>query len=82
MIRDSIFNVYTRVELGLLERIHQAVLKRVLEKSNLKVKQEIPVSVLYDNVDSGVDLRLDLLVENKVIIELKSVEVLKKIHYK
>jgi hypothetical protein len=38
-MRDSIYNAYNKVELGLLGRIYQAVLKRALEKSNLKVKQ-------------------------------------------
>tara|TARA_B110000285_G_C15006779_1_gene554277 strand:+ start:468 stop:584 length:117 start_codon:yes stop_codon:yes gene_type:complete len=38
-MRDSIYNAYNKVEFGLLERIYQAVLKRALEKSNLKVKQ-------------------------------------------
>ena len=82
LIRGSIFNVYNKLGPGLLESIYQAALKLELEKNNLKVIQEVPVSVIYDNVDLGVGLRLDLLVENKVIIELKSVEELKKIHHK
>ena len=59
-MRDSIYNAYNKVEFGLLERIYQAVLKRALEKSNLKVKQQIPVSVLYDNIDSGVDSLVEI----------------------
>lgn len=82
IIRGSIFRVYNELGAGLLEKIYQAALKIDLENQGLKVREEVAVPVYYQGKDLGVGLRLDLLVENKVIIELKSVEELQKIHHK
>lgn len=81
-IRGSIFNVYNDLGPGLLESIYQAALKLDLESKGLEVQKEVPVAVKYLGQDLGVGLRLDLLVENKVIIEIKSVKELKDIHHK
>ena len=82
-IRGCIFNVYNALGPGLLESVYQAALKYELEKAGLNVKSEVTVPIYYDGIKlENVNLRLDLLVENKVIIELKSVEELKKIHHK
>lgn len=53
-----------------------------LRQDGLKVEQQIPLPVIYDGVKLPCDYRLDLLVEDKVIIELKSVEELHPVHFK
>jgi GxxExxY protein len=53
-----------------------------LKKEGLKVKKEVPIPVYYENEKLELGFRLDLLVENKVIIEVKSVEKLAKVHHK
>ncbi|MDE5420906.1 GxxExxY protein [Ancylomarina sp. DW003] len=81
-IRGAIFNVYNNLGPGLLESIYCKALMYELTKEGLKVKQEIPIPVIYDDIDLNVGFRLDLLVENKVIIEVKSVEKLVNVHHK
>ena len=81
-IRGAIFNVYNELGPGLLESIYSKALAYEIRKAGLKVKSEVPIPVLYDDIDLGIGFRLDLLVENKVIVEIKSVENLAKIHHK
>ena len=81
-IRGAIFNVYNKLGPGLLESVYSKALTYELEKEGLKVKREVPISIIYDDIDLDVGFRLDLLIENKVIVEIKSVEKLAKVHHK
>ncbi len=82
-IRNAIFKVYNELGVGLMESVYEAALIYQLKKDGLKIKAQVPVPVRYDGVIlEDVGFRLDILVENKVIIELKSVEDLAKIHHK
>lgn len=81
-IRGAIFNVYNALGPGLLESVYEAALCYELKKSGLKVEQQKPIQVVYDGHVLPVDYRLDLIVEDKVIIELKSVEQIKDLHHK
>ncbi len=81
-IRGAIFKVYKELGPGLLESIYEAALCYQLTKDGLSVWKQIPVKVVYDGVILPVDYRLDLLVEDKVIVELKSVEALMNVHHK
>lgn len=81
-VRGAIFKVYKELGPGLLESIYEAALCYQLTKDGLCVRKQVPVEVVYDGVVLPVDYRLDLLVENKVIVELKSVEALMNIHHK
>ncbi len=67
-IRGAIFKVYNGLGPGLLESVYQAALMHELLKENLLVRSEVPVPVVYDNQKLELGFRLDLLVENKVII--------------
>ncbi len=82
IIRGAIFNVYNNLGPGLLESVYVAALIFELKKEGLKVRKEVPVPVYYENEKLEVGFRLDLLVESKVIIEVKSVEKLAKVHHK
>lgn len=81
-IRGAIFKVYNELGPGLLESVYEAALYYQLNKDGFDVKTQVPVSVIYDNQDLNVGFRIDILVENKVIIEIKSVEELTKVHHK
>ena len=81
-IRGAIFKVYKELGPGLLESIYEAALCYQLTKDGLSVQKQVPVKVVYDGVVLPVDYRLDLLVEDKVIVELKSVEALMNVHHK
>ena len=81
-IRGAIYKVYNELGPGLLESIYEAALCYQLRKEGLKVESQIPLQVKYDNHILPIDFRLDLLVEDKVIIELKSVEEMKKVYSK
>ena len=81
-IRGAIFDVYNALGPGLLESIYQEALAYQLRKDGLDVKEQVLVPVYYDGQKLSNDLRLDMLVENKVVVELKSVTELQPVHYK
>jgi GxxExxY protein len=82
IICGCIFKVYNALGPGLLESAYEASLKYEIEKSGLAVLSQVGLPMMYENVKIDVGYRLDLLVENKVIIELKSVETLLDVHHK
>lgn len=81
-IRGAVFKVYKKLGPGLFESVYQQVLKYELEKNGLLVKSEVPLPLLYDNVSFDIGFRIDLLVNEKVIIEIKSVENVTEVHHK
>lgn len=81
-IRGAIFKVYNALGPGLLESAYEAVLMHELIKEGLEVKAQVPLPLVYDDIKMEVGYRIDLLVGNKVIIEIKSVENLAEVHHK
>jgi len=79
---DAAYKIHTRLGPGLLESVYQCVLEYELGKRGLQVKAEQPIPVVYEDVHLEVGFRADLIVENKVIIELKSVETVHPVHKK
>ena len=67
---------------GLLESVYVAALAYELRKLNLNVRVEVGLPVVYDGTKLGLGFRMDILVENKVIIEVKSIESLAPVHHK
>ena len=82
LIRGAIFKVVKRLGAGLFENVYQHVLKYELEKLGLTVKMEVPLPVFYDDIKFDIGFRIDLLVNDKVIIEIKSVEKIAEVHHK
>jgi len=82
IIRGAIFKVYNAFGPGLLESVYVAALIFEINKKKLKVLKEVAIPVYYQNEKLEVGFRLDLLVENKVIIEVKSIEILADVHHK
>jgi GxxExxY protein len=81
-IRGAISKVYKTLGPGLLESVYESALFYELTKIDLKVQRQVAVTIPYEEIILDVAFRIDLLVEDKVIIELKSVEDLAPIHYK
>lgn len=81
-IRGAIFAVYNALGPGLLESVYELALMHEMGKLGLKVERQVKIDVYYDDVLLPADLRLDILVEDKVIVELKSVEAIKEVHHK
>ena len=72
--------VHTAVGPGLLESAYEACLLYELQKSSLKVTTQVPFPLVYDGLRLDVGYRLDLLVENPVIVEIKCVEAILPVH--
>ncbi len=81
-IRGAIFDVFNEFGPGLLEPVYVTALAIELKNQGLKVLREVPVPVYYKDEKLEIGFRLDLLIEDKVIIEAKSVEQLAKVHHK
>jgi len=82
IIRGAIFKVYNSVGPGLLESAYEAALAYELQKDGLIVSTQVGLPFVYETIKMDVGYRVDLLVENKVIVEVKSVELLTDVHYK
>ena len=80
-IIGAIYDVYNKLGPGLLESVYEAALTYELKKRDLKVERQIEVPILYDGKRIDTDLRLDILVEDLVIVELKSVLEMKDVFY-
>ena len=74
--------VYRTLGPGLLESAYEKALIHELKLNNIPVQSQLEIKTKYKGVDIGEGLRLDLLIDNQLIVELKSVEDLKPIHYK
>ena len=81
-IRGAIYDVYKVLGPGLLESVYEEALCYELEQRGLKVERQKQVPVVYKGNTLKSDLRLDLLVEDKVVIELKSVSEMKDVFFK
>ncbi|TDE04769.1 GxxExxY protein [Flavobacterium sandaracinum] len=82
IIRGCVFLVFSKLGPGLLESVYEAALVHELKKYDLEVKSQVVLPVLYDGINLEIGFRLDILVNEKVIIEIKSVEDLSKLHFK
>ena len=76
IILDAAITVHRELGPGLLESAYQLALKRELELRGLKVRAKVPVELVYKDIPLGKAYEIDLLVEEEVIIENKSVEVM------
>lgn len=81
-IRGAIYDVYKELGPGLLESVYEEALCFELEKRGLTVERQKQVPINYKGYVLNTELRLDLLVEDEVIVELKSVDEMKKVFAK
>lgn len=81
-IRGAIFKVYNSFGPGLLESVYVNALLIELRNNGLSVQKEVPIPVFYNEENLNIGFRLDILVNKKVIIEVKSVEGIADVHHK
>jgi GxxExxY protein len=82
IIVDAAFQIHKRLGPGLLETVYEVVLAHVLSRRGLKVERQVPMAIVFDGIKFDEGFRADLIVEDKVIIELKSVEKVIPVHKK
>jgi GxxExxY protein len=81
-ILDAAFLVHTKLGPGLLESVYEVTLAHELRKTGLQVERQRPMPITYDGILFEEGYRTDLLVESKVIVELKSTAALSAVHAK
>ena len=81
-IVDVAYHVHQELGPGLLESVYHAIMKYELEKSGLRVLTKEPVLIVREEVRLELGFQADLIVEDVVVVELKSVEQLARVHKK
>jgi iron complex transport system substrate-binding protein len=81
-IVDTALKVHQGLGPGLLESVYESVLAKALEKRGLSVERQQPISFVFDDIPFDEGFRVDLLVDDRVVVELKSVEKLAPVHSK
>ena len=82
IVVDAALKIHRTLGPGLLESVYQATLSYELQKRGLRVAQQVALPVYYDSIKLNLGFRVDVLVADKVIIEIKSVESLAPVHRK
>ena len=82
LIRGAIFEVYNTLGPGLLESVYEEALCYELSIRGLQYERQKRIPLIYKGQELTSDLRLDILVENQLVIELKAVEEIKTVFYK
>lgn len=82
LIRKCIYEVYNHLGTGLLESVYEKAMCLELESQGLEYRSQVPISVEYKEIHLDMGFRADILVEDRIIIEIKSVESLLPIHHK
>lgn len=75
-IIDASFTVHNNLGPGLLEKVYEKCMVEELRERKIYVERQVPVPIVYKGVDIDEELRIDLLVEHEIIVELKAVELL------
>jgi GxxExxY protein len=82
IIINTCYNIHVKLGPGLLESVYEEILFHELIDQGLKVKRQKAIPVIWKDIKMEIGFRADLIVENKVIIELKSVETIAPVHPK
>lgn len=81
-IRGASFSIHNELGPGLLESVYETALAYELEQMGYEIKRQVSVPMAYKDIKYNTGFRLDILVNNLVIVEVKSVETLLAVHYK
>ncbi len=82
IIVDKCIKIHTRLGPGLLESVYEEVLFYELINSKLECERQVNIPIIYDDIIFNLGYRLDIIVDDKVIIELKSIEHVLPVHKK
>ena len=80
-IIGTAIEIHKNIGPGLLESAYENAFTYELKEKGFQVKQQVPMPFIYKNIRQEIGYRLDLLVENKVIIEVKAIETLAPVHF-
>ena len=81
-IVDAAFKIHTTLGPGLFESVYEAVMAQELSRRGLQFARQQPLPVVWENLHLEAGFRADLIVENKVIVEIKSVDAIAPVHRK
>ena len=81
LVIGKIIDLHKSIGPGLLESVYENALAHDINEIGLSVRQQLPMPFEYKQIKMDIGYRIDLLVENKVIIEIKSVENLAPVHF-
>jgi len=81
-IVDAAYKIHKRLGPGLMESVYEATLAYELSKCGLRLRRQQGMPVIYEAVRMGVGFRADLIVGDKVIVEIKSIDVIAPVHRK
>jgi len=81
-ILDVAFEIHRELGPGLLESVYEVIMAEELKKQGLKVQRQVPIPIIYKGLRFEEGFRADLIVESQVLIELKSVESVSRVHSK
>ncbi|HEY3394320.1 MAG TPA: GxxExxY protein, partial [Lacipirellulaceae bacterium] len=73
-IVDAAYKIHTNLGPGLLESVYEVILTHELKKRGLRVQRQLPVPIIWDDIRFEEGYRLDLMVDDKVLVEIKSIE--------
>ena len=82
LVVDSAIAVHSELGPGLLETVYEVILAHQLRRHGLRVERQVPIPIEYQGVKFDEAFRADILVEGKVIFELKSIEQVARVHKK
>ena len=82
ILLETAIDIHRHLGPGLLESVYEIVLAYELEKRGLPVQRQVPITISYKELAFHEAFRADLIIANKVIVELKSVEQISKVHRK
>ena len=81
-VRKSIFDVYNELGPGLLEKVYEKILAHDLKMKGLEVRTQVPIPIKFKGIEIDSSFIADIIVEDKVIIEIKSIEEIANVHHK
>ncbi len=83
VVVSTAFDIHSKLGPGLFESVYLSILEyELIKKYDLKIISQFPIPVIWENTNLGLGFRADLVIENKLIVELKSIEMLAPVHYK
>jgi len=82
IVVDAAYHIHRRLGPGLLESVYEVILAHTLNSRGLNVERQAPVSIVFDGIKFNEGFKADLVIEDKLIVELKSVEKIAPVHKK
>ncbi|URC14657.1 GxxExxY protein [Flavobacterium sp. B183] len=82
IVVDVCYRIHVKLGPGLLESVYEAILYHELTKRGLRIERQKPLPLVWDQMKLDIGFRADLIVENKVILEIKSITQISDVHAK